>query len=106
LFAYLKSNHGSTIAYGKRYREHKPISTVMAESAVNQVVNARMCKRQHMRWTPLGAHLLAQVRCAVINGDLTARLAAYRARIDKVPEDVLRFLEFLQRAAEAETHAF
>ena len=106
MFAYLKSNHGSTIAYGKHYREHKPISTAMAESAVNQVINARMCKRQHMRWTPRGAHLLAQVRCAVINGDLATKLAAYRARIDKVPEDVTRFLEFLQRAAEAETHAF
>lgn len=46
----------------------------MAESAVNQVVNARMCKRQQMRWSPRGAHLLAQVRCAVINGDLASRL--------------------------------
>ena len=106
LFAYLESNYGSTIAYGKHYREHKPISTAMAESAVNQVVNARMCKRQHMRWTPRGAHLLAQVRCAVINGDLAAKLAAYRARIDEVPEDVSHFLEFLQRAAEAEPHTF
>ncbi|MFM0077621.1 ISKra4 family transposase [Paraburkholderia sediminicola] len=106
LFAYLESNHGSTIAYGKHYRAHRPISTAMAESAVNQVVNARMCKRQHMRWTPRGAHLLAQVRCAVINGDLATKLAAYRARIDKVPEDVRRFLEYRQRAAETEPHAF
>jgi hypothetical protein len=74
---------------------------------MNQVVNARICKCQQMRWTPRGAHLLAQVRCAVINGDLAAKLAAYRgARIDEVPEDVSRFLEFLQRAAEAEPHAF
>jgi len=51
-------------------------------------------------------HLLAQVRCTVINGDLAGKLAAYRARIDEVPEDVSRFLEFLQRAAEAEPHAF
>ncbi len=43
LFAYLESNSGSTIAYGKHYREHRPISTAMAESAVNQVINARMC---------------------------------------------------------------
>jgi hypothetical protein len=106
LFAYLESNDGSTIAYGKYYRKHKPISTAMAESAVNQVVNARMCKCQQMRWTPRGAHLLAQVRCAVINGDLATKLAAYRARIDEVPGDVRRFLEFLQRAAEAEPHAF
>jgi hypothetical protein len=105
LFAYLESNHGSTIAYGKHYREHKPISTAMAESAVNQVVNARMCKCQQMRWTPRGAHL-SQVRYAVINGDPATKLAAYRARIDEVPEDVSRFLEFLQRAAEAEPHAF
>jgi CHASE2 domain-containing sensor protein len=46
----------------------------MAESAVNQVINARMCKRQQMRWSPRGAHLLVQVRCAVINGDLASRL--------------------------------
>ncbi|MGF6641724.1 ISKra4-like element ISBte2 family transposase [Paraburkholderia sp. MM6662-R1] len=106
LLAYLKSNSGSTIAYGKHYREHRPISTAMAESAVNQVINVRMCKHQHMRWTPRGAHLLAQVRCAGINGDLAAKLAAYRARIDEVPEDVARFLEFMQRAEEAKPHAF
>jgi hypothetical protein len=106
LFAYLESNHGSTIAYEKHYREHKPISTAMAESAVNQVVNARMCKCQQMRWTPGGAHLLAQVRCAVINGNLATKLAAYRTRIDEVPGDVSRFPEFLQRAAEAVPHAF
>jgi hypothetical protein len=106
LFAYLESNSGSTIAYGKHYREHRPISTAMAESAVNQVINARMCKHQHMRWTPRGAHLLAQVRCAVINDDLVTRLAAYRERMDEVPEDVARFLEFMQQAEEAEPHAF
>jgi hypothetical protein len=106
LFACLESNTGSTIAYGKHYREHRPISTAMAESAVNQVINARMCKHQHMRWTPRGAHLLAPVRCAVINGDLAAKLAAYRARMEEVPEEVVRFLEFMQEAAEAEPHAF
>jgi len=50
--------------------------------------------------------LLAQVRCAVINGDLTTKLAAYRARIDEVPEDVARFLQFMHQAAEAEPHTF
>jgi len=44
LFAFLGSNHGSTIAYGKHCREHKPISTATAESAVNHVINARMCR--------------------------------------------------------------
>ena len=99
-FAYLESNKGMTIDYGKRYRTGKPISTAMAESAVNQVLNARMCKRQQMRWTPRGAHLLAQVRCAVINGDLTAKLKTYKAQqVEKVPEEVTRFLDLLQQAA-------
>jgi hypothetical protein len=32
--------------------------------------------QQHvqMRWSPRAAHLLAQVRCTVINGDLASRL--------------------------------
>jgi hypothetical protein len=101
-FAYLESNKGATIDYGTRYRAGKPISTAMAESAVNQVLNARMCKRQQMRWTPRGAHLLAQVRCAVINGDLTAKLRAYKAEqteAEEIPGEVTRFLDLLQRAA-------
>ena len=89
----------ATIDYGKRYRAGKPISTAMAESAVNQVLNARMCKSQQMRWTPRGAHLLAQVRCAVINGDFTAKLKAYKAEPEEIPEEVTRFLDLLQRAA-------
>lgn len=73
-FSYLNNNKEALIYYGARHRAGQAISTAMAESAVNQVVNARMCKRQQMRWSPRGAHLLAQVRCAVINGDLATRL--------------------------------
>jgi hypothetical protein len=51
----------------------------MAESAVNQVINTRMCKLQQMRWTPRGAHFLAQVRCAVLNGDAAEKLKSYSA---------------------------
>ena len=99
-FEYLQNNRGSTINFGKRYRTGRPISTAMAESAVNQVLNHRMCKRQQMRWTPRGAHLLAQVRCAVINGDLTAKLRERKAQsAEPIPENVARFLEQLQRVA-------
>jgi hypothetical protein len=31
-----------------------------------------MVKKQQMRWTPRGAHLLLQVRTRVLNNDLTA----------------------------------
>jgi hypothetical protein len=63
LVEYVEANGGSTINYGARHRGGKPISTATAESAVNQVLNQRMCKRQQMRWSPIGVHLLAQVRC-------------------------------------------
>lgn len=100
IFAYLLSNKGTLAAYGKRYRAGKLISSALAESAVNQVINARMCKRQQMRWTPRGAHLLAQARCAVINGDLVQRLQAYdAANAENISPAENRLLELLQRAA-------
>lgn len=106
-FDYLQNNRGTTINYGKLHRAGQPISTAMAESAVNQVLNHRMCKRQQMRWTPRGAHLLAQVRCAVINGDLNAKLEESRAQCEEpIGEDVLQFLAELQRAATATTPSF
>jgi hypothetical protein len=37
---------------------------------VNQVVSKRMVKRQQMRWTPRGAHLLLQIRTRVLNDEL------------------------------------
>jgi transposase-like protein len=41
------------------------------ESTVNQVISKRMVKKQQMRWTPRGAHLLLQVRTRVLNDTLT-----------------------------------
>ena len=47
----------STLAnYGARSRKGLPISSSIAESAVNQVVSHRMAKKQQMRWTDEGAH--------------------------------------------------
>jgi hypothetical protein len=40
----------------------------MAEFAANQIINARMAKKQQMRRTPQGAHLLLQLRTRVLNG--------------------------------------
>jgi hypothetical protein len=76
----------------------------MAESAVNQAINARICKRQQMRWTPRGAHLLAQVRCAVLNGDISekwnAQEKANTEQIDpQIDPEAQQFLERLQLEA-------
>ena len=56
--------------YGERYRAGEAISNAFVESAVNQVVSKRMVKRQQMRWSPRGAHLLLQIRTQVLNDDL------------------------------------
>ncbi len=68
LRAYIETNKGALIDYGERCRAGKPISTSRAEGTVNQLVSARMNKRQQMRWSPRGAHRVLQVRAAVLDG--------------------------------------
>jgi hypothetical protein len=100
VLSYVLRNSSEPVAYGHRYRMGQSISSAMAESAVNQVINARMCKLQQMRWSPRGAHLLAQVRCAVLNGDAAEKLKSYNAAIaEHVDSEVQHCLQILQRAA-------
>jgi hypothetical protein len=61
---------GHIVNYGERFRAGERISTAFVESAVNQIVDKRFDKRQSMRWTPRGAHLLLQTHTRVLNGDL------------------------------------
>jgi hypothetical protein len=67
---YLRANAASIPNYGERYRAGEVISSSLADSTINQVVSKRMVKKQQMRWTPRGAHLLLQVRTRVLNDDL------------------------------------
>jgi len=70
---YLEANREYLVNYGWRYRRDMPISSSIAESAVNEVVSLRCAKKRQMRWTNKGAHLLIQVRVAVLNGELKMR---------------------------------
>ncbi len=70
LDTYLRNNRSLIVNYGERYRNGETISTAFVESTVNQVISRRMVKKQQMRWTPRGAHLLLQVRTKVLNEDL------------------------------------
>ena len=56
------------------------------ESAVNQVVSKRFAKKQQMRWTLVGAHLLLQIRIQVLNGDWRATLSHLVSRDKANPE--------------------
>jgi hypothetical protein len=76
LLTYIRSNRGAIVNYGKRYRSGLRVATTLAESAVNSLVGKRMVKKQQMRWSIHGAHMLMQVRTADLNGELHDRLRA------------------------------
>ena len=67
---YVANNIRYMVNYGERFRAGERISTGFVESAVNQIIDKRFDKRQSMRWTPKGAHLLLQTRTHVLNGNL------------------------------------
>jgi hypothetical protein len=67
---YIRANTSWIPNYGERHRCGEAISNAFVESAVNQVVSKRMVKKQQMRWTPRGAHLLLQVRTRMLNDEL------------------------------------
>lgn len=54
----------------KRFWSGQPISNCPAESTANSLVNARTSKKRQMRWSPIGAQRVLQVRAAVADGRL------------------------------------
>ena len=82
---YVRGNASIIVDYCSRQRSGQRVSTSLVESAVNRLVNRRMNKSQQMRWSPVGAHRLLQVRAAVINGEfdnLVRRSAVEQAAND------------------------
>ena len=72
LYSYLGNNMDSLTDYGRRHRTGLTISSSRAEGCVDDIGNIRMGKRRRMRWSPNGAHRVAVVRAAVLDGRLTA----------------------------------
>ena len=69
---YLQKNESGVIDYGEWRRSGRRISSSAVEGTVNRLIGRRLGKSQHMCWSKRGAHLLLQVRCAALNGDLLA----------------------------------
>ena len=67
---YIENNVERIPNFGERRRNREKVSTAFVESTVNQVISKRMVKKQQMRWSRRGAHLLLQVRTRELNGDL------------------------------------
>jgi hypothetical protein len=86
--AYLRANAGRIPNYGERYRAGEAISTAFTESAVNQVISKRMVKKQQMRWTPRGAHLLLQIRTRVLNDQLADDFHRWYPGFNQAPDPV------------------
>ncbi len=86
--AYLRANAGRIPNYGERYRAGEAISAAFTESAVNQVIAKRMVKKQQMRWTPRGAHLLLQVRTRVLNDQLAGDFHHWYPGFNQAPDPV------------------
>ena len=72
--SYIEKNANLIPNYGERYRCGERIASSFVESTVNQVVSKRFVKKQQMRWSKKGAHLLLQVRNLVINQELRQRI--------------------------------
>ncbi len=84
---YIRNNARLIPNYGERWRYGETISTAFVESTVNQVVSTRMVKKQQMRWSQQGAHLLLQIRTRVLNDDLREVFQQWYPNFAKGDED-------------------
>jgi hypothetical protein len=60
------------IDYASARLDDEPFSTSPMEGAVQWLLHRRTGARQQMRWSPRGAHLMLQVRTAIVNETLEA----------------------------------
>lgn len=85
---YLANNRSSLTNYARAHRRGRRISSALAESGMSHLVNQRMGKRQPMCWSIEGAHLLLQVRCAMLNRQLDSRFRELYPRFGQMPPAV------------------
>ena len=76
-YGYIHANRDTVPNYGDRYRHGERIASGFVESTINQVVSKRLVKKQQMRWTDRGAHLLLQVRTKTLNDELRPTFEAW-----------------------------
>jgi hypothetical protein len=85
---YIEANQNFIPNYGERYHYGKKISTAFVESTINWVVSKRMVKKQQMRWTKRGAHLLLQTRTETLNEQLRDTFCRWYPGMTKVVENL------------------
>ena len=74
---YITNNARTIPNYAERHRYGERVSTAFVESTVNTVVGKRFSKKQQMRWSKSGAHLLLQTRTHVLDGTLRSKFQSW-----------------------------
>jgi len=69
LKCYLENNETYLVNYKERYDAKKVISSSLAESNVETLINRRCKGKQHMKWSRKGVHPLLQVRASCASND-------------------------------------
>ena len=72
--------------YAERRRYGERVSTGFVESTVNTVVGKRFGKRQQMRWSKQGAHLMLQTRTRVLDGTLRTKFEQWHPALKSSSE--------------------
>ncbi len=85
---YIESNQEYVVCYADRYQYGEHISTGFVESTVNELISKRMVKKQQMRWTKKGAHLLLQLRVKTLNDELRAVFCKWYPGLQSDNDDV------------------
>lgn len=86
---YIDNNASGIVNYGERHRCGERISMGFVESTINQLVAKRLVKKQQMRWTPRGAHLLLQIRVQALNDDLQTSFNRWYPKLGRPCEEKL-----------------
>ena len=84
-FTYISNNACFIPNYAERHRYGELISTGFVESAINEVGSKRMVKKQQMRWTKKGVHMLLQVRVKTLNKELRDKFEAWYPALRSQP---------------------
>ena len=87
--SYITNNQNLIVNYNERHKYGEAVSTSFVESTVNELISKRMVKKQQMRWTQRGAHLLLQVRVKTLNNELKSQFAKWYPGMEAVNDEKL-----------------
>jgi hypothetical protein len=74
---YLENNKGFLVNYEERYSAGRFISSSIAESTIETLINRRCKRKQHINWSRKGVHPLLQVRASCASNDWRCYGSAY-----------------------------